>query len=450
MNRRTGRATTGAAALAAVAAVTGLLALAACGSTPAPGAAATGELRLSVTAPPTAPPAADLSAAATATDAFGLDLLHALTGPNSGGAGEANTVLSPSGLATALAMLLPGARGGTAQELATVLHTGLPPARYVAAMGAAGRAVQPGGPNQKAGQAPVLKQSDTVWTQRGYPVQQAYLQTLAQAFQAGLRTADFVKDPDTARQAVNALVEQQTDGRIKNLLPPGSVDPSTVLVLTDALYLKAAWAHPFEHADTADRPFHRLDGSTASVSTMAETGTLRYAQGGTADQPWQAVELPYAGGGLVMDLVVPGQGSFDRFRAGLDGPGLDRMLAGLSDTEVDLTLPRFDFGTANNLTEALTALGLHSAFVPTADFSGIPGPGAAQPYLSTVVQQADITVDESGTTAAAGTAVGIAGAAAPQRGGAATLHIDRPFLFLIRDVGSGQPLFLGQVTDPAR
>lgn len=219
-----------------------------------------------MTAPPTAPPAADLSAAATATDAFGLDLLHALTGPNSGGAGEANTVLSPSGLATALAMLLPGARGGTAQELATVLHTGLPPARYVAAMGAAGRAVQPGGPNQKAGQAPVLKQSDTVWTQRGYPVQQAYLQTLAQAFQAGLRTADFVKDPDTARQAVNALVEQQTDGRIKNLLPPGSVDPSTVLVLTDALYLKAAWAHP---SSTPTPPTGRSTAWTAARRVSA-------------------------------------------------------------------------------------------------------------------------------------------------------------------------------------
>ncbi|MFI9272872.1 serpin family protein [Kitasatospora sp. NPDC052896] len=399
-------------------------------------------LRVTATAAPPAPAAGELAATAAGTDAFGVALYRQLTAQG----GQQDLVLSPSGLATALAMLLPGARGTTAQELATVLHTSLPPERYAVAMGALDRAAQPAG----AGRTPtlVLREADSVWTQQGYPVQPGYLQTLAQAFDTGLRTADFAKDPDGARKAVNALVEQQTDGQIKDLFGPGAVDASTLLALTDALYLKAQWQHPFEQAATTDRPFHLLDGSTPQVATMAQTATFRYAEG-SAGAPWQAVELPYAGGDLAMDLIVPAQGGLDAFRSGLDAAELDRILGGLSDASVDLTLPRFGFETGDSLVPALTALGLRSAFGPGADLSGIPTPGTTpQPRVGAVVQKARISVDEAGTTAAAGSGVAVGTTAVRPPARSAQLHIDRPFLFLIRDTATGQPLFLGQVTDP--
>ncbi|MFE7560326.1 serpin family protein [Kitasatospora sp. NPDC057500] len=396
-----------------------------------------------VTLPPADP--AQVAATATATGAFGLDLLHTLTA-DPAGAGR-NLVLSPSGLATALAMVLPGARGTTAEELATALHTGLTPEQYALATGALNRSAA-----ATAKDGPVLRQSDDLWAQRDYPLDQRYLGVLAAAFDTGVHTADFRADPEGARKAVNGAVEKATEGRIKDLFGAGQLNRDTRLALTDALYLKADWAEPFKAGKSADRPFHRLDGTGAAVPTMARTGALRYAEGsgGILGEPWQAVELPYAGSTLAMDLVVPAQGGFAAFRKGLDQAELDRILGSLAPRTVDLTLPKFHFDTANELTPALQALGVKAAFGPGADLSGIPGPGADGALaIGTVVQKATIQVDEQGTVAAAGSGVGVGAMAAPVPANPVELHIDRPFLFLIRDTATGRPLFLGQVTDPA-
>ncbi|MBD0694258.1 serpin family protein [Streptomyces sp. CBMA123] len=405
-----------------------------CGST---GAAATGELRASAPAgrPPVDP--AQVAATAKATDAFGLDLLHTLAA-DPAGAGH-NLVVSPAGLATLLGMLLPGARGATAEELAKALHTDLDPKQYAFAAGALNR---PG----PATDGLTLRQSDQAWTKQGAAVAPDYLATLAGAFDAGVHTTDFAKNPEDVRKAINAAVEKTTDGRIKDLVPPNAITADTRLVLTDALYLKAEWATEFKPANTADRPFHRLDGSTPAVPTMSRHDDLKYADGsgGIAGEPWQAVELPYAGGTLAMDLIVPAQGGFAAFTKGLDQPQLDRILGALAEQPVDLQLPRFHFDTSNELSPALRSLGVHAAFAK-ADFGGI----APDPLvLGPVLQKATIEVDEGGTVAAAGSGAVVSGAAAPSPRQPAELHIDRPFLFLIRDTATGRPLFLGQVTDP--
>ncbi|WP_051709236.1 serpin family protein [Streptomyces sp. NRRL S-350] len=408
--------------------------VAGCGST---GAATGAELRASAPAARPAVDPAQVAAAAKGTDAFGLDLLHTLTAAPDG-AGR-NTVVSPVGLATVLGMLLPGARGETADELAKALHTELDPKQYALAVGALDR--RTGNGDQDA-----LHQADEVWTQQGLPVEPDYLATLAAAFDAGVHTTDFKKDPEGSRKAVNAAVEKATEGRIKDLFAPRTIDPDTRLVLTDALYLKAKWASEFKPAHTADRPFHKLDGSAPAVPLMSQTGEFKYADGsgGIVGEPWQAVELPYAGTTLAMDLIVPAQGGFAAFTKGLDQPQLDRIIGALAEQPVDLQLPRFHFDTSNELTPALRSLGVHAAF-DKADFGGIAKDPLA---VSTVVQKATIEVDEGGTVAAAGSGAGIAGAGAPAPRQAAQLHIDRPFLFLIRDTTSGRPLFLGQVTDP--
>ncbi|MFE6867791.1 serpin family protein [Kitasatospora sp. NPDC057692] len=396
-----------------------------------------------VTLPPADP--AQVAATAAATGAFGLDLLHTLTA-DPGAAGR-NLVLSPSGLATVLAMVLPGARGTTAEELAQALHTGLTPEQYALATGALNR------PGAAAGPAgPVLRQSDDLWAQHDYPLDRHYLGVLAAAFGTGVHTADFRKDPEGARKAVNDVVAKATEGRIKELFAQGRINSGTRLALTDALYLKADWAEPFEAGKSADRPFHRLDGTGADVPTMARTTGLRYAEGsgGILGEPWQAVELPYAGSTLAMDLVVPAQGGFAAFRKGLDQAELDRILGSLTERTVDLTLPKFHFDTANELTPALKALGVKAVFGPGADLSGIPGPGADGALaVGTVVQKATVQVDEQGTVAAAGSGVGMDVNAAPAPADPVQLHIDRPFLFLVRDTATGRPLFLGQVTDPS-
>ncbi|MFJ3791731.1 serpin family protein [Kitasatospora sp. NPDC090091] len=412
--------------------------LAGCGS-----GAAGAPIVVRASAPASLPPAdpAQLAATAAAANAFGLDLLHTLTAtPDRAGR---NLVLSPSGLATVLAMVLPGARGTTADELARALHTDLTPQQYAVAMGALGRGVPPA-------DGLTLRQADDLWVQQGFPLGQDYLATLAAAFDTGVHPVDFLKHPDDARKTVNAAVEKATEGRIKDLFGPDGLNRDTRLALTDALYLKAKWASPFKAANTADRPFHRLDGSTPAVSTMSQTATLRYAEGsgGILGEPWQAVELPYAGGRLAMDVVVPAQGGFEAFRKGLDQTQLALILDSLAERQVDLALPRFHFDTADELTPALRALGVQAAFGP-ADLGGIPGPGTDERLvIGTVVQKATVQVDEEGTVAAAGSGAGLEATAAQAPKQPAVLHVDRPFLFVVRDTANGRPLFLGQVTDP--
>ncbi|WP_327677922.1 serpin family protein [Kitasatospora sp. NBC_00458] len=394
--------------------------------------------------PPTVDPA-QVTATAAATGAFGLDLLHTLTADPA--AAGRNLVLSPSGLATALAMLLPGARGTSAEELTRALHTELAPQQYALAAGALNRRTPTGGD----GGGFVLRQADDIWAQRDFPVDQGYLGVLAAAFDTGVHTADFRKDPEGARKAVNSAVEKATEGRVKDLFGKGQINADTRLALTDALYLKADWAAPFKAPNTADRPFHRLDGSVPAVPTMAAKESLRYAEGsgGILGEPWQAVELPYAGGSLAMDLVVPAQGGFEAFRKGLDQTRLDLILGSLTGRSVDLTLPKFHFDTANDLKPALRALGVDAVFGPGADLSGIPGAGATERLkVGAVVQKATVQVDEKGTVAAAGSGVSVEAMAGAAPKDPVQLHIDRPFLFLIRDTATGRPLFLGQVTDP--
>ena len=242
-----------------------------------------------------------------------------------------------------------------------------------------------------------------------------------------------------ARLDVNAWVSERTEGRIPELLPPGVVDELTRLVLVNAIYLKAAWLAPFDEKATAPGAFKRLDGSTIDVPTMHDTLGLRYAEG----DGWQAVELPYVGRQLAMLVVVPDD--LASFEAGLDGAALDTIVGALEDERVALSLPRFGIESKLTLKDVLSAMGMPLAFDPTAaDFSGITS--VDDLYISAVIHQANIDVDEEGTEAAAATAVVVSTTSLPPP--PIPMNVDRPFLFALRDLETGAILFLGRVVEP--
>lgn len=422
MTRTSGKIT----ALAAVAA----LALSACSS----GKPHDDFVRAAAPVSRPVPSAADLSAASTSTTAFGLDLLRAVaaSGPDS------NVVVSPTSVATALAMLAPGARGQTAAEIASVLHSSLPADRFAEAVGALDAATVQRATADKA----AMHESDTLWVQKDYELQQQYLDVLAAAFDTGVHETDFA-DPDQARDAINSLVQQQTGGLIKDLFPQGSLDASSRLVLTDALYLKAKWDHPFEPGETSPAPFHLADGTTANPPTMAETVSEQYSAG----PGWQYTEIPYAGDHMAMGVLLPDAGTFDTFRKGLGADELDSIVSGLQPTSVDLELPKFTFDYSTSLNNALQSLGMTTPFTGAADFSGIPAkPEGLQ--VTNVVHKAHIAVAEDGTTAAAATGISVGDSAVAPPQNLVQMHVDHPFLFFIRDTVSGQIVFVGQVTDP--
>ena len=378
----------------------------------------------------------DANQAAAAIDAFAFDYYKATSTPGS------NIVASPASIVLALSMAQAGARGETASQMDAVLHSALGAgggnginSLDQALAGLSGTFKDPGGDDRQV----AVRIANAPFAQSGMELQQPFLDTLASKYGAGLRLVDFASNPDAACRSIDSWVSDQTEGRIPKLLD--SLDQQTRLVLVNAIYLKAAWQTAFDPGSTQSAPFTRPDGSQVSVPTMrVGLSEGRYASGAG----WQAVELPYVNRSLAMTIVVPD--SLATFEAGLSATSFSAITSALEPAPVDLTLPRFKVASKSDLSTTLTAMGMPLAFdAGRADFTGITT--REQLFIASVVHQANISVDESGTEATAATAVEMQATATPAR--QVTLHVDRPFIFAVRDVTTGAILFLGQVVDPS-
>jgi len=374
--------------------------------------------------------------AAAAINAFGIDYYRqALT---KGG----NAVASPASIVLALSMAQEGAVGDTAAQIDKVLHgaSGTDSGNGINSLDRALSALSGTYSNSRGNEEPLtLRIANAPFAQSNYAFRQAYLDALASRHGAAVRLVDFKADAEGARRQVNAWVAEQTSNRIPELLD--SLDDSTRLVLVNAIYLKASWMTPFEESATQDAPFARSDGSKVNVPTMAtflEDG--RFAEG----TGWKAVELPYAGPSLAMTVIVPDD--LAAFEKTFDGARFTEITSALAPSSVDLTLPRFKIESKSDLATELAVMGMPLAFdAARADFSGITA--EERLFISKVIHQANISVDEKGTEGAAATAVVMLAGSAPVAK-AATVHVDRPFIFAVRDTATGAILFLGRVVDP--
>lgn len=375
---------------------------------------------------------------ATACNQFAADL-HAQLGT-----AQAPTC-SPGSIAIALLMLLPGARGETATELEKVLH--LPADLRGPRLSAAARALlqqvgllREGSPRRNQRPSPLVITND-LWVQKGLPVVPGYADLLRTSFAAAERDIDFAADAEAARAAINAHIAKATNDRIRDLLEPGMILPQTRVVLTNALWFKAAWEHQFAKSGTEDRPFTLASGEAVQVPTMRQTQFFGYAE----SDAWQVLTMPFAVGGIECEVVVP--------RPGATLAAAERALLGRAYGEaiayerVNVELPRFRVAASHRLAGPLAALGLQAAFDSArADFTGIV---TGEPLvIDDVVHQTWIQVDEEGAEAAAATATVLkAGAAMPQ-GEPKQFRADRPFAFGLRDRTTGLLLFVGRVADP--
>jgi len=350
-----------------------------------------------------------------------------------------NLFMSPYSISLALAMTYAGANGTTASQMADTLHFTLPPAELHAAWNALDLELASRAAAASSTERPFrLSIANSIWGQQGKAFEAPFLDTLAVNYGAGLHVLDFQANPEAARGTINAWVEQQTNDKIVDLLPAGSITDLTKLVLTNAIYFSAAWNEPFEAANTADRAFTLAGGSTIQVPTLSQNALNAYAAG--AD--YAAAQLAYDGEQLGMLVIVP-TGDFGAFEASLDATKLAAITASLHEAQLDLQLPKFRFDAPLGLADTLQAMGMTDAFTGAADFSGIDG--TRDLAISDVVHKGFVGIDEAGTEAAAATAVIIGDTSAPEP---ATLHADRPFIFAIRDLPTGAILFVGRVVDP--
>lgn len=423
----------------------GLLILAACSSPDDVSKASprAGEGKLLVGNVERAAPSGDVDRLVQGMTRFGINVFGEVAEP------DANVVLSPGSISMVFGMARAGAAGRTAAEIDGVLGFPGDAASTHGSFNALDQLLADAAPAElkspdpdatrsalKKDEPPALEIANGVFPQIGFRIKQEFLATLGAQYGAGVIPVEFGA-PDRAKRIIDEWVRRRTRGRIDRLFD--TLDPSTRLVLANAVYLKADWLLPFAEEPTKDMPFTLADGSEAAVPTMQQLGSMRYAK----DEAWQAVELPYVGERLAMWVLVP---TGDRTPPDVLAPEVltavgDRLTEGI----VDLHLPRWDFDTNLELIPILQALGMEVPFDPeAADFSGITDAGI---WIDDAIHRATITVDEWGTEAAAvtGLSFNVSGPPPPD----AIIHADRPFAFVIVDTEEHTPLFLGQVADPS-
>ena len=368
--------------------------------------------------------------------AFAFDLYQIL------GEEDGNLFYSPYSISMALAMTYAGASGETEQQMADTLHFVLPPDSLHPAFNSLDIELSQRGEGAegKDGEGFRLNIVNAIWGQEDYQFLTTFLDLLAENYGAGLRLLDFVNTPEESRITINNWVSDQTEGRIEDLIPQGVIDALTRLVLTNAIYFNAAWQYPFDEDITEDGVFYLLDGGEVIVPMMSQTESFGYAEG----DGYEAIELLYDGGELSMVILLPQAGHFEAFEGLLDAQQVDEIIGRLEPRQVALTMPKFEFESGFGLKETLAAMGMPVAFSADADFSGMTG--NRDLFIADVIHKAFVSVDEAGTEAAAATAVVMALTAAPEV--PVEVTVDRPFIFLIRDIETDTILFVGRIAEP--
>ncbi len=264
-------------------------------------------------------PDADVLAAMDGMRLFGTDLYESLADA----AGNDNVVFSPMSIVTALAMTYAGASGATAQEMADTLHFTLSTDALHRAFNTLDTTLESRSWQQKNAQGKdegvLIKTANSLWAQHGLTFEQAFLDTLAGNYGAGVRLVDYQTAAEAARQSINKWVSAQTNDKIPDLIAEGVLDGLTRLVLVNAVYLDATWANQFDPQATSDGDFTTLAGDTVTAEMMHQTTVLPYASG----EGWQAVLLPYLQEDLDMMLIVPDEGRFAEIESQL-GDGSHR------------------------------------------------------------------------------------------------------------------------------
>jgi serpin B len=388
-----------------------------------------------------APTPAQLGAFARASNAFAVDMYEKARGE----AGEGNLVFSPASIELAFGMTWAGARGATADEMRRVLHL---EGDADALHEAASRILASW--NDPARETYELRVVNRLFGERTYTFEQPFLDLTATRYGAPFEPVDFIDAAEAQRVAINGWVEQQTNERIDELLPPDSLNGLTRLVLVNAVYFLGQWVHAFQESATRDDFFYAPAGARPTVRIMTQTHEHGYAEVGNV----QVLEMPYRGEDLAMTIVLPrDREGLAAVEGALSTATIGRWVSALRVRRVEIHLPRFEIRDSRlPLTTMMPEMGMRLAFDRTrADFTGMANPPNPdeQLYITDAFHEAFVKVDEQGTEAAAATAVvmGLRGGPAPAPDHP-IFRADHPFLFMIRDVRSGTILFMGRVTRP--
>lgn len=364
---------------------------------------------------------------------FGLDLYHRLrTQPG-------NVFFSPYSIASALAMVSTGARNETEAQMIKCLHLSTDQQRNTTLH----RDLMTSLLHQPKGYD--IRVANALWGQNAHPFKGDFVTGLQRSFRAEGRTLDFAGEAEQSRATINQWVERQTNQKIKDLLPAGSITGLTRLVLTNAIYFKGTWQTPFNKSATRPADFFITGDDKVKTEMMARTASMRYSE----NDLFQALELPYAGDRLSMVILLPRKrNNLADAETQLNSSMVSQLVQKMTSPKVILNLPRIKTTYEKSLSSTLKSMGMTDAFdAGKADLSGIDG--TRELSISEVYHKAFCEINEEGTEAAAATGVVVARAAAPiNQPPPVEFKADHPYLYMIRDRQTGSILFMGRVADP--
>jgi len=346
-----------------------------------------------------------------------------------------NVICSPYSIFSALAMTYEGARGKTAEEMENVFNfpeSSVLRPNFAALYNRINRAAE----------EYELRTGNALWIEKDYSFLEEYLDTVEKYYGGKAATLDFIHESEKSRETINVFIEEQTNHKIKDLIPPGVLDELTRLVLTNAIYFKGDWKIAFNESLTVEEDFWVAPNVSVKVQMMHmrpnETVRFNYVDTGNL----QILELPYKGENVSMLIILPE--NIKSAEASLTPEKLEEYKAQMREERLDeICLPKFEVETKYFMRETLSSLGMPTAFTGEADFSGITG--GRDLFISQVVHQAYVKVDEKGTEAAAATAVVMRLTAIPET---KVFRADRPFIFIIQDKETGVILFIGRICNP--
>jgi serpin B len=346
-----------------------------------------------------------------------------------------NVVLSPLSVSLAFSMVNNGAAGTTREEIQKVLgFEGYGAAdinSYYKKMMEAATTVDP---------QVTLETANSIWTNNGFPVLPEFVNVNREAFDAEVRNEDFSL-PSTLKM-INDWASEKTHGKIPTILE--ELDPETVVLLMNALYFLGDWSDAFDEGNTADAPFTNANGQNTKVKMMKKmVNETSYCE----NEQFATINLPYGNGAFYMQLILPHKNvPLEEVTKDLQ-KNLNWKTSDLEmvHANVSLELPRFEIDFEIGLNDVLKGLGMNAAFDPyTADFSAMSD---IPTFISFVKQKASITVNEKGSEAAAVTVVGMLTTSVPPTPVARDFHVDRPYLFLIKEVSTDAIFFMGEITE---
>ncbi len=386
---------------------------------------------------PDQPPAADdtgstpegIQTVVDANNQFALEFYSELNKAEKG-----NLFFSPYSISAALAMTYEGAEGQTADEMKSVFHF---PENNILRPNFAAiyNKINKKDKNYK------LSTGNALWVQQDYPFLEDYTTRVEKYYGGKAANLDFIKETEKSRQTINSFIEEQTNNKIKDLISKGVLDSMTRLVLTNAIYFKGTWEWEFDKGDTKERDFKITEDNIVKVPMMymdPDKATFNYAD----TDELQVLEMPYKDDEISMLILLP-KDNLESIE--LTAENLNKWKNQMKEEKLNsIYLPKFEFDTKYSLNENLKTLGMPTAFDSgKADFSGMTG--QKDLFISAVIHQAYVKVDEKGTEAAAATAVAMVMSAMPQE---KRFRADHPFIFIIQEKETGNILFLGKVMDP--